>query len=138
MVETAVAFPLLILVAIGLVQFAVVVHDHNVVEAAVQEGARVAAADTGGTLDAGLDAGTQHAQDLLRAGLGRHVHDVTLDTNGSTQDVVHLRARGSVVTILPWFDPRRGGLTHLDVPLDVTATLEREHFRPSPATAGSS
>jgi hypothetical protein len=130
MVETAVAFPLLVLVAVGLVQFAIVVHDHNVVEAAVQEGARVAAAETGS-----LDLGRQHAQDLLRAGLGRHVHDVTLDTDGSTPDRVRLHAHGSVVTVLPWFDPRRGGLTHLDVPLDVTATLSRERFRPSPATS---
>jgi hypothetical protein len=136
MVETAVAFPLLVLAAIGLLQFAIVVHDHNVVEAAVQEGARVAAADTGGNLDAGLDAGTQHARDLLRAGLGRHVHDVTVDPGGSTQDVIRLHASGHIVTILPWFDPRRGGLTHLDVPLDVTATVTHEHFRPSPATTG--
>ena len=43
MLEAAVAFPVLLMVAIGLVQFALFAHAQNVVTGAVQDGARVAA-----------------------------------------------------------------------------------------------
>ena len=65
MVETALAFPLLLLVAVGLMQFALFYHAQNVVVGAVQDGARVAAAE-----DRSVDEGLAHAQALLRAGLG--------------------------------------------------------------------
>ena len=45
LVETAIAFPLLLIAALGLVQFALFYHAQNVVTGAVQEGARVAAAE---------------------------------------------------------------------------------------------
>src|SRR4051812_45603248 len=63
--ETAIALPALLMVAIGLVQFALYDHARNVVTVAVQDGARLAAAE-----DRTLDDGVTHAQALLRAGLG--------------------------------------------------------------------
>ena len=71
MVETALAFPVLLLVAIGLVQFALFTHAQSVVIGAVQDGARVGAAD-GRTVAEGIT----HAEEVLRAGLGRSASDV--------------------------------------------------------------
>src|SRR5262249_35035774 len=65
MVEAALAFPLLVLVALALVQLALYAHAENVVVGATQDGARVAAEADRGAAD-----GTATAQTLLRAGLG--------------------------------------------------------------------
>src|SRR5689334_14542308 len=65
LVEAAVAFPLLLMMAIALVQFGLYAHASHVVMAAAQEGARVAAAE-----DGGLHAGVAQAQAVLQAGLG--------------------------------------------------------------------
>src|SRR4051812_45494995 len=56
MVEVAVVFPLLVFIALGLVQFAIYYHVHNVVQAGVQEAARTAAA-IGGSRDLGIARG---------------------------------------------------------------------------------
>src|SRR3712207_5746390 len=72
-VEAAVAFPLLLVVAVALVQFALYAHAQHVVVAAVQEGARVASGE-GRT----LGEGRAYAEALLRAGLGRHADTVSL------------------------------------------------------------
>jgi hypothetical protein len=132
MVEAAVAFPLLVMVALGLVQFAIAFHAHNVVEAAVQDGARMAAGSgcTGADSAACIQAGLQHTNQLLQAGLGSHVHDVGLDTTGSSDDAIQINAHGSFDTFIPWFGA--GGLTHLSIPLEASAIVSREHFRPSP------
>lgn len=129
-VEVAVAFPLLIVVALALIQFVIVVHAHNVVEAAVQDGARVAASETGSDSDA-----LQRARELLDAGPSQ-LQNIRFDFAGSDPDVVVMNAHGSVSTILPWFDPSHGGLTHLSIRMDVSARVSHEHFRPMPPVGG--
>jgi Flp pilus assembly protein TadG len=122
MVEMAVAFPLLIAVAMALVQFALYYHAHNVVEAAVQEGVRVAAAHGGTTAE-----GQVRARALLRAGMGRD-DLVTLSVPPDGPDRVTLAARGSMRTFIPWFS-FRNGVTNLQLPLHATASSTKERFR---------
>jgi TadE-like protein len=131
LVEAAVAFPLLIMVMLGLVQLTLYVHAHNVVEAAAQEGVRIATS-VGGNRNAAVD----HANAILRTG-PRYLSSVnwkwTPQYVGAQQppDAQVLTANGTVDTIIPWFDPSRGGLTHLKLPLNVSARMSQEHFRPT-------
>ena len=116
-VEAAVAFPLLLMLAIALVQFALFTHAQHVVTAAVQDGARVAAHDGQTVRD-----GVEYAQSLLEAGLGRTAADVSLNgADGS--DVVVLEARGRLSMIIPWVGD--GSL-----PLQARAIVSKERFRP--------
>lgn len=117
LVEVAVVFPLLLLVAIGLVQFALYMHAQNVVTGAVQDGARVAAED-----GRSLSDGVTTAQALLQAGLGPEASGVTLHGQ-EDQNVVVLRAQGQLRTIIPW-------VADETLPLGARATMSREHFRP--------
>ena len=119
MVETALVFPLLLMVAIGLVQFALYVHAQNVVTAAVQDGARRAAAEDG-TLDAGL----AQAQALLRAGLGAEASGVSVQ-GGADEETVVIVAQGRLHTIIPW-------VADATLPLQSRATVSREGFRVGP------
>jgi hypothetical protein len=121
----AVAFPLLVLVCLALVQFATFYHAHNVVEAAVQDGARAAAAN-----GSSIDDGRRRADAILHAGLGKGV-TVTIDWSSSNDELVEARASGSLPTFFPWFSFRTG-ITHLDLPLNANATVSREHFRGGP------
>jgi Flp pilus assembly protein TadG len=118
-VEAAVVLPLLLLVAIGLVQFALFVHAQGVVTGAVQDGARVAAAEGRTPAD-----GVAHAEALLRAGLGRSAHDVTVRGSGDGETVA-LEARGSMRTIIPW-------VADATLPLGARAIVSRERFRGGP------
>jgi hypothetical protein len=122
MVEMAMVFPLLILVAMALVQFALYFHARSVVEAAVQEGARVAAAEAGSP-----GRGEDRAYAVLRAGLGRDVA-VTIRVRAPNPDVVVAEADGGLRTFIPWFtfDHGPGGLR---LPLEATARVTKEHFR---------
>jgi Flp pilus assembly protein TadG len=122
MVEMAVVFPLLIVVAMGLVQFALYYHAHNVVEAALQEGVRVAAVHGATT-----EQGHARARALLKAGMGRD-DLVQIQTQGDGPDRVTFVARGSLRTFIPWFS-LRSGVTNLRLPLDATASATRERFR---------
>jgi Flp pilus assembly protein TadG len=125
MVEVAVAFPLLVMAALALVQFGLYYHAHNVVETAVQEGARMAAAD-----QASYATANQHANNVLHAGLGRR-SDVHITVEPDTSETVRGVARGSMATFIPWFD-FRSGPTNLKLPLNATAIVSREHFRGRP------
>jgi len=116
MVETAIAFPLLILVAVGVVQFALFVHAQNVVLAAAQDGARVAAAE-----DRTLGEGVAHAQALLRAGLGASAEAVS--ARGAEDGVVVMvETQGRLRLILPWFGDA-------SLPLHAQAAMTKERFR---------
>jgi Flp pilus assembly protein TadG len=116
LVETALAFPLVLVAAVALLQFALFYHARAVVTAAVQDGARVAAAE-----DRTLADGVLHARALLAAGLGRTAADVeVVGTEG--RDAVALEARGRLRTIVPWV----GGAT---VPLGARAVVSKERFR---------
>ncbi len=115
-VETAVALPVLLMVAIGLVQFALYYHAQNVVTVAVQDGARLAAAE-----DRTLADGVSHARALLRAGLGRSATDVTVqgDDGGET---ITVEAQGRLHTIIPW-------VSDATVPLSARSVVSKERFR---------
>jgi hypothetical protein len=118
-VEAAVALPLLLLVALALVQFALVVHAHGVVLGAVQDGARVAAA-----ADRSLGEGIDHAQAVLLAGLGSSAR---VDVSGSRSpsgapEVVEVTAVAYLRPIVPW----RNGAT---IPVGARAAVSKERFR---------
>jgi hypothetical protein len=116
MVESAVAFPLLLLVALGLVQFALFAHAQGVVTGAVQDGARVAAAEDG-TLAYGID----HTRLLLEAGLGRSAS--LLVVGGSADaDTVVIQADGRMPLLLPW-------LGEAGLPLRSRSAMHKERFR---------
>ena len=119
LVETALAFPLLLIVAVGLIQLALFVHAQNVVVGAVQDGARVAA-----TADATLDEGVAHARALLRDGLGADAREVAVQGR-EAGGTVALEARGRLRLIVPWvFDAA--------LPLSSRAVMSKEAFRAGP------
>lgn len=115
MVEMALAFPLLVLVALALVQFALYVHAQNVVIGATQEGARVAA-----NTDRSISDGVATTQSLLQAGLGSEASAVAVSgsDDGTT---VTITATGSVPTILPL-------VGSWALPLKAQATFSKESF----------
>ena len=120
LVEAAVAFPLLVVAMVALVQLALVAHTQHVVDGAVQDGARVAAA-AGGTIDEGV----AHAEALLRAGLGRGAADVSLEgIDGG--DAVAVEARGRLHLIVPW-------VADATLPLWGRAVMSKERFRAGPS-----
>lgn len=116
LVESALAFPILLLVAIGLVQFALYWHAESVITGAVQDGARVAAAE-----DSSVDDGVAHTHALLQAGLGRSAGDVTVQGSDSGA-TVKIEARGSLHLIIPWV----GGAS---LPLQARSVMSKEQFR---------
>ncbi|MHB1131017.1 MAG: TadE family protein [Chloroflexota bacterium] len=119
MVEAAVAFPLLLIVAVALVQFAVFYHAQNVVIGAVQDGARVAAAE-----DRTLADGVDHARALLRAGLGPKAEEIGVQgIDGG--DAVAIEARGELRAIIPWVADAR-------LPLWARSVMSKERFRAGP------
>jgi Flp pilus assembly protein TadG len=119
MVEAAITFPLLLMTAIGLVQFALFAHAQIVVTGAVQDGARVAASE-----DQSLTDGVRHTRALLEAGLGRSVDDLTVTaTDGS--DAVAIEAKGRLRLIIPW-------AADAALPLGARSVVSKERFRAGP------
>jgi hypothetical protein len=115
--EAAIAFPLLLLAAIGLAQFALYVHAETTTIGAVQDGVRVAAAANSTLADGVVD-----AQALLIAGLGSTARDVQVDgrEDGETVTIV---ARGQIPVLIPWVES-------VGLPLHAQASLSKERFRP--------
>ena len=121
MAEAAIAFPVLLMAAIALLQFAVFYHAQNVVTASVQEGARVAAEE-----DRTVNDGVQYAQTLMTTGLGKTAGDVQLSGIDGGYAVA-VEARGSLHLIVPWsFDAR--------LPLFARAVVSKEKFRVGPGS----
>ena len=116
LVEGAIAFALLTMVALALVQFALFVHAQNVVTGAVQDGAR-AAAGQGSTPERGVE----RARALIRAGLGTEADDVEV-SGAASSDTVVIQARGSLRLLIPWVGDAR-------VPLRARALARKEAFR---------
>lgn len=119
MVETALVFPLLLLVTIGLVQLALFYHAQNVVTGAAQDGARVAASEGRPVSD-----GVAHTQALLRAGLGPSVSLISVQ-GADAGDVVIVEAQGRLRLIIPWVGDGA-------VPLHARAIVSKERFRGGP------
>jgi Flp pilus assembly protein TadG len=119
LVETAVAFPILLIVGLLLVQFALFYQAEGVVTGSVQDGARVAAAE-----DSTIGDGVGRTQALLRAGLGRSAGEVTV--NGSDGgNTITIQAQGHLQLIIPWV----GGAS---LPLRARSTISKEQFRVGP------
>ena len=119
MVEAAVTFPLLLMSAIGLVQFAIFAHAQTVVTGAVQDGARVAASE-----DRSLANGVTHTRALLEAGLGRLVEDVSV-SGAEESDTVVVEAQGRLQLIIPW-------AADAALPLRARSVVSKERFRAGP------
>lgn len=117
LVETAITMPLLLLVALALVQFSFFAHAQHVVTAAAREGARTAATE-GLTLDDGVT----HAQRLLEAGLGRAASEVDLRAERDGEAVLFL-ATGRFRLAIPW-------VADVSLPLSARALVVMERFRP--------
>src|SRR3989337_1880212 len=78
MVELAMVLPVLLIILIGVVQFALVYHAKDVATTAAQEGARLAAADGRTPAE-----GAAPARDVLQSGLGRTGSGVSVTAQGT-------------------------------------------------------
>jgi Flp pilus assembly protein TadG len=119
MVEFALVLPVLLLVLVGVVQFALVHHAQNVVTTAAQEGARLAAAEGGDSLQ-----GAERTRHVLASGLGStgDTFDVAATDDGES---VTVTASGDYPLIFPWLGSR-------DIGLDAMASVRKEGFRSGP------
>jgi hypothetical protein len=117
LVESALVFPLVIALSLGVLQVVLYIHARDVLLAAVQEGARLAAED-GRAPDDGL----VRAEELVAAGLGRSLEPMTLRVI-EDDELVTLEADAALRPILPL--PGVVGL-----PVRVVGRVARERFRP--------
>ncbi len=119
MVELALVLPVLLLILIAIVQFALVYHARDVATTAAQEGARLAAAE-GRT----PEEGAARTRDVLESGLGETGagFSVTAEDTGET---VVVDASGDYPLIIPW-------VTGNSIPIKAEATVRREEFRSGP------
>ena len=119
MVEAALVFPLLLMVAVGLVQLALFYHAPAVTTGAAQDGARVAAA-----ADTTVEDGLARARVLLQAGLG--ATGQSMDVEGiDLGDAVVFRIQGRLRTVIPW-------VADATLPLGAQAVISKERFRAGP------
>src|SRR6266851_5766823 len=118
LVESALVLPLMLTLALGVLQVVLYAHARDVLSSAAQEGARLAAED-----GRGLDEGYARARALIGAGLGTSVDPVRLD--GSMDDeLVAVRIDAALQPILPL------PLVH-DLPISTVGRVARERFRPA-------
>lgn len=118
-VELALVLPLLLLVLVGTVQFAVAHHARDVAATAAEEGARLAASD-----GATLDDGAARTREVLRSGLGSTGGEFTVAAE-DTGESVTVRANGQYPLLIPWFTVRT-------VSIDAQAEVRKEGFRSGP------
>ena len=119
LVEAAIAFPILLLVALALVQFALYYQAESVVTGAAQDGARAAAAE-----GSSVGEGVAHTESLLHAGLGRSASEVSVQGSDGGETVT-VEAQGQLHLIIPWL----GGA---NLPLRARSTQSKEKFRVGP------
>ena len=116
--ELAVVAPVLMLLILGLLQFALWYHAQNVVQTAAQEGARVAAAEEGTA-----EAGRTRALEVLLDGLGQAATNE--DAIASVDlDAAHVTVSAEMPGLLPI--PGLSSFT-----LSSESTAFRERFRPA-------
>lgn len=118
-VEFALVLPVLLIIVLGMVQFALVYHAKDVASTAAQEGARMAASE-GRTL-ADAEARTR---EVLEAGLGGNADGfaITAQLDGET---VVVRTEGQYSLIIPW-------VTGRSITIEATAETRQEGFRSGP------
>jgi Flp pilus assembly protein TadG len=119
--EVAIVFPLLVLIAVALVQLAIYYHAENVVVGAVQEGARVAASE-----DRTVGDGVARTRTLLQAGLGPSAGSVAVEGIEGT-DAVVIQATGGLRTIIPLVGDLR-------LPLRARGVAHKERFGAGPGS----
>jgi Flp pilus assembly protein TadG len=119
MVEFALVLPLLLLLLIGVVQFALVHHAQNVTTTAAQEGARLGAAEDG---DAASAEG--RTLDVLRSGLGSLGDGFAVAADESDESIT-VTTSGSYPFIIPWL----GSQT---ISIEAAAEMRKEGFRSGP------
>jgi len=117
LVESALTFPLLLALVLGVLQVALYFHARDVLVAAAQDGARLAAEEGGAPAE-----GVARARLLIAAGLGSSVTEPWVDARAD-EDEVALHVSADLRPIVPI--PMDAGL-----PIDVTARVAHEHFRP--------
>jgi Flp pilus assembly protein TadG len=119
MVELALVLPVLLLILIGIVQFALVYHARDVATTAAQEGARLAATE-GRT----PEEGEARARAVLQSGLGQTGagFNVTAEDNGET---VVVETSGDYPLIIPW-------VTGNSIPIEAKSEVHLEGFRSGP------
>ena len=118
LVETALTFPLLVALSLGLLQVALYSHARDVLLGAAQEGVRLAAED-GRSLEDGL----QRMNELTSGGLGSTVEPLRVHAQRSA-DTVEITIDTQLRPVVPV--PLRDGL-----PVHVRASMTRERFRPN-------
>lgn len=118
MLELALVAPLLMLLVLGAVQFALWYHAQSVVLAAAQDGARLAAAETGTA-----SAGRQRALALLHTGLGQMANNAAVDAHRDP-DVTVVSVTAELRPLLP---------VARSLHLRATGRSLTERFRPIPA-----
>jgi hypothetical protein len=117
LVESALVLPLLITLALGVLQVVLYAHARGVLTSAAQEGARLAAED-----GRGLNDGYARAESLVTAGLGSSVDPVRLDGRFEAEVVsVSVDAHMRPILPLPLVN---------DLPIHVEGRVARERFRP--------
>lgn len=117
LVESALVLPLVVTLALGVLQVVLYAHAHDVLTSAAQEGARLAAED-----GRGLDDGFARARALIAAGLGSSVDPIRLD-GGLDDELVAVHIDASLRPILPLPLVR-------DLPISAVGRVARERFRP--------
>jgi TadE-like protein len=120
LVEAALVMPVLILMTLGVLQVVLYAHARDVLLAATQDGARLAA-EEGGTLTAGY----ARVQSLATAGLGSSVQPLQMHCRCDA-DHVDLSLDTALRPIVPL--PFAA-----DLPVHVRASVTRERFRPGGA-----
>lgn len=118
LVEAALTFPLLVVVALALLQFALFAHAQNVVTGSVQDGARIAAAE-----NRSVGEGVAYTQSLLQAGLGATAANVQVQGRDAGTLVV-IEAHGQFPLLIP-------GLPG-SLPLEARAMMAKEGFQAGP------
>jgi hypothetical protein len=120
LVESALVFPLVILLSLGVLQVVLYAHAHDVLTSAVQEGARLSAEDGRGLTD-----GYARVDALVVAGLGSSVDPVRVQASVD-EAMVAFRIDAALRPIVPL--PLIVGL-----PVHAEGRVARERFRPGGA-----
>jgi Flp pilus assembly protein TadG len=119
MVELAIVMPVVLVVLIGVVQFALVYHAKNVAATAAQEGARLAAAEGRTPAE-----GEARARDVLESGLGSKGAEFSVSAQDGGETIV-VRTEGEYDLIIPF-------ITGNTVSIGATAEVRKEEFRSGP------
>jgi Flp pilus assembly protein TadG len=117
--QFAVVLPLLVGLALALMQFAFIIHAQQVLDAAAQDGARRAAA-----FDGTPEQGIATAQEILAAGLGPSSAAFTVTVTGD-RGTISLGIAGPFKLFVPWTN--QGAVT-----IRAEALTEKEAWHGTP------